>query len=103
MDTRAPIHLGGRPSSWRSESRPESRYFEGFGCGHGGLVGGGTRAEVLHVLLLPDSERADAIGSYWGKPKTRTLGEPRLGNISFELEVGVIACPRQESNLRLAV
>jgi hypothetical protein len=67
------------------------------------LVGGGTRAELLHVLPLPDSERADAIGSYWSKPKTRTFGEPRLGNISFELEVGVIACPRQESNLRLAV
>jgi hypothetical protein len=25
--------------------------------------------------MLPDFERADAIGSYWGNPKTRTLGE----------------------------
>jgi len=25
--------------------------------------------------MLPDFERADAIGSYWGNPKTRTFGE----------------------------
>jgi hypothetical protein len=33
------------------------------------------RAELLHVLMLPDLERADAIGSYWGNPKTRIFGE----------------------------
>jgi hypothetical protein len=32
-------------------------------------------AELLHVLLLPDFDRADAIGSYWGSPKTRTFAE----------------------------
>jgi hypothetical protein len=32
-----------------------------------------ARAELLHVLLLPDFDRADAIGSYWGNPKTRTF------------------------------
>jgi hypothetical protein len=35
------------------------------------------RAELLHVLMLPDFERADAIGSYCGNLKTRTFGEER--------------------------
>ena len=34
-----------------------------------------TRAELLHVLTLPDFDRVDAIGSYWGNPATRTLSE----------------------------
>jgi hypothetical protein len=34
-----------------------------------------ARAELVHVLRLPDFDRADAIGSYWGNPKTRTFGE----------------------------
>jgi hypothetical protein len=25
--------------------------------------------------LLPDFDRADAIGTFWGHPKTRTFGE----------------------------
>jgi len=33
------------------------------------------RAELLHVLMLPDFDRADAIGSYWGNPKIRTFAE----------------------------
>jgi hypothetical protein len=28
---------------------------------------------LLHVLMLPDFDRADAIGSYWGNPRTRTF------------------------------
>jgi hypothetical protein len=38
-------------------------------------LGPAPRAELLHVLMLPDFERADAIGSYWGNPKTRTFAE----------------------------
>jgi hypothetical protein len=34
-----------------------------------------ARAELLHVLLLPDFERAGMIGEYWGNPKTRAFGE----------------------------
>jgi hypothetical protein len=34
-----------------------------------------ARAELIHVLRLPDFERADAIGTYWGHPETRTFGE----------------------------
>jgi hypothetical protein len=34
-----------------------------------------ARAELLHVLRLPDFERADRIGEFWGNPATRTFGE----------------------------
>ena len=34
-----------------------------------------ARAELLHVLTLPDFDRVDRIGSYWGNPKTRTFAE----------------------------
>ena len=34
-----------------------------------------ARAELLRVLMLPDFDRADAIGAYWGNPKTRTFAE----------------------------
>jgi hypothetical protein len=30
---------------------------------------------LLHVLRLPDFDRADAIGTFWGHPETRTFGE----------------------------
>jgi hypothetical protein len=35
----------------------------------------GARAELIHVLRLPDFERADRIGEFWGHPETRTFGE----------------------------
>jgi hypothetical protein len=38
-------------------------------------LGPAPRAELLHVLTLPDFERADAIGSYWENPRTRAFGE----------------------------
>jgi hypothetical protein len=38
-------------------------------------LGPAPRAELLHVLMLPDFERADRIGEFWGHPKTRTFGE----------------------------
>jgi hypothetical protein len=34
-----------------------------------------ARAELIHVLRLPDFDRADAIGTFWGYPETRTFGE----------------------------
>jgi hypothetical protein len=33
------------------------------------------RAELLHVLMLSDFERADRIGEFGGNPKTRTFAE----------------------------
>ncbi len=38
-------------------------------------LGPAPRAELLHVLMLPDFDRADRIGDFWGNPKTRTLAE----------------------------
>jgi hypothetical protein len=35
-------------------------------------VGPAPRAELLHVLMLPDFERADRIGEFWGYPQSRT-------------------------------
>ena len=38
-------------------------------------LGAAPRAELLRVLVLPDFERADRIGEFWGHPETRTFGE----------------------------
>ena len=38
-------------------------------------LGPPPRAELLHVLMLPDFDPADRIGSYWGNPKTRIFAE----------------------------
>jgi hypothetical protein len=34
-----------------------------------------TRAELLHVLRLPDLDRAERIGELCGTPETRSFGE----------------------------
>jgi hypothetical protein len=34
-----------------------------------------ARAELLHVLMLPDFERADRIGEFWGNPESRAFAE----------------------------
>ena len=33
-------------------------------------LGPAPRAELLHVLMLPDFERADRIGEFWGYPES---------------------------------
>ena len=33
------------------------------------------RAEPLHVLMLPDFDRADRIGAFWGYPESRAFAE----------------------------
>ena len=38
-------------------------------------LGPAPGAELLRVLMLPDFDRVDRIGSYWGNPKTRTFAE----------------------------
>jgi hypothetical protein len=38
-------------------------------------VGEAAGAEPLHVLMLPDFERADRIGESRGHPETRSFGE----------------------------
>jgi hypothetical protein len=39
-------------------------------------LGPAPRAELLHVLMLPDFDRADRIGSFWGNPATRSPQSP---------------------------
>jgi hypothetical protein len=38
-------------------------------------LGPAPRAELLHVLMLPDFERADQIGEFWGYPESRAFPE----------------------------
>ena len=33
------------------------------------------RAELLHVLMLPDLERAERIGEFWSYPESRNFAE----------------------------
>jgi hypothetical protein len=44
---------------------------------HQDALGPAPRAELLHVLKLPDYDRADQIGAYWGNPGISVeRGEP---------------------------
>lgn len=38
-------------------------------------LGPAPRAELLHVLMLPDFERADRIGEFWSEPQSHTFAE----------------------------
>jgi len=38
-------------------------------------LGPAPRGELLHVLMLPDLERAERIGELWGYPQSRTFAE----------------------------
>jgi hypothetical protein len=38
-------------------------------------LGPAPRAELLHVLMLLDFERADRIGEFWGYPQSRAFAE----------------------------
>jgi hypothetical protein len=38
-------------------------------------LGPAPRAELLHVLMLPDFDRADRIGEFWGYPESREFAE----------------------------
>jgi hypothetical protein len=42
---------------------------------HLDALGPAPRAELLHVLMLPDFERADRIGEFWGYPESRAFAE----------------------------
>ena len=37
--------------------------------------GPAPRAELLHVLMLPDFERPDRIGEFWGYSESRAFAE----------------------------
>jgi hypothetical protein len=34
-----------------------------------------ARADLLHVLMLPDFDRANRIGEFWGYPQSRAFAE----------------------------
>ena len=34
-----------------------------------------ARPELVHVLRLPDLDRVERIGEFWGHPETRSFGE----------------------------
>jgi hypothetical protein len=38
-------------------------------------LGPAPRAELLDVLMLPDFDRADQIGEFWGYPESRAFAE----------------------------
>jgi hypothetical protein len=38
-------------------------------------LGPAPRAELLHVLMLPDFDRAERIGEFWSYPQSRTFAE----------------------------
>jgi hypothetical protein len=38
-------------------------------------LGLAPRAELLHVLMLPDLDRAERIGEFWSYPQSRTFAE----------------------------
>ena len=37
--------------------------------------GAAPRADLLHVLMLPDLQRAERIGEFWGYPESRAFAE----------------------------
>jgi hypothetical protein len=38
-------------------------------------LGPAPRAKLLHVLMLPDLERAERIGEFWSYPQSRSFAE----------------------------
>ena len=44
-------------------------------------LGPAPRAELLHVLMLPDLERAERIGEFWSYP-----AEPHLAELLIDCE-----------------
>jgi hypothetical protein len=38
-------------------------------------LGPAPRAELLHVLMLPDFDRSERIGEFWSYPQSRTFAE----------------------------
>ena len=56
-------HTTGVGSSSKRPDQLETRLRERLNT-----LGPAPRAELLHVLMLPDFERADRIGEFWGYP-----------------------------------
>jgi hypothetical protein len=60
----------------RSDPSRDTRFLASSGgLSTPGCARPAPRAELLHVLMLPDFERADRIGEFWGYPESRTFAE----------------------------
>jgi hypothetical protein len=44
-------------------------------CENASTLSAPLPAELLHVLMLPDFDRADRIGEFWGYPESRAFAE----------------------------
>ena len=63
-------HTTGVGSSSRRPDQLETRLRERLNT-----LGPAPRAELLHVLMLADFERADRIGEFWGYSESRAFAE----------------------------
>lgn len=59
-----------------------------------------ARAELLYVLMLPDFERADRIGEFWGFAGTRRLGELLIDLEEDRVARAVVVGMLREEELR---
>ena len=66
--------MRGRSFGGVASSR-ETRRARAPAAGAPGRPRAGPRAELLHVLMLPDLDRADRIGEFWGYPESRAFAE----------------------------
>jgi hypothetical protein len=58
-------------------------------------LGPAPRAELLHVLMLPDFERADRIGTFWGTPQSRAFAELLIDCEDRTLRVELVGMLRE--------
>jgi hypothetical protein len=84
LTTRTPPHADQPPITAGRRSRCNPQRIPSPGCvsissnaGSASVdaLGPAPRAELLHVLMLPDFERADRIGEFWSYPQSREFAE----------------------------
>ncbi len=63
------------PSLNCSKCGNDVHWVSGLGVTPGHWAAQRARAELLHVLMLPDFERADRIGEFWSYPQSRSFAE----------------------------
>jgi hypothetical protein len=61
--------------SWSDPSKDARFLASSGGLSTPGCARPASRAELLHVLMLPDFERAKPIDEFWSYPESRTFAE----------------------------